>query len=68
MALNLGMAKHEFSIGLMEHGSPAGARCRLCGEIVLYVNGTIPLEKKAENCPRGDVNQATAGPLREGRI
>jgi len=59
------MAKHDFSIGLMEHNSPAGARCSRCGEIVIYVNGSIPQEKLAEKCPREDVNQAAARIVRE---
>jgi hypothetical protein len=42
-----------------------GAQCDRCGEIVLYVNGTISLEKQTEECPREDVNQSAAQIVRE---
>jgi hypothetical protein len=55
------MAKHDFVIGITEHGNtPVGARCSRCGEIVLYVNGSIPREKQNEECPYLDVNQTAA--------
>jgi hypothetical protein len=48
------MARHDFAIGVMEHGgtpvNAVGAQCRFCGEIVLYVNGSIPREKLEEEC------------------
>jgi len=48
-----------------EHNNVCGAKCRHCEEIVLYVNGSIPPEKLAEECPRHG-NNSTAQTQKRG--
>jgi len=47
------MAKHKFVIGLFDEAKNlVGARCGVCGQITLYVNGAVPPEKQTEECPQ----------------